>query len=66
MLTHYRQAMPCSETEKNSLEELISALMSQSKKYHPSRNLIFNNLGIFQKLKIAYFNGKKSFQFLLS
>jgi len=32
--------------------------LSQFKKYHPSGNLKFNNLGNFSKLKIAYFSGK--------
>jgi len=47
-----------SETEKIILEDLISSVLSQFEKYHPSGNLKFNYLGIFPKLKIAYFNGK--------
>jgi len=39
-------------TEKNILEDLFSAVMSQFKKYHPSENLKFNNFGIFQSLKL--------------
>jgi len=56
-LTHYRQAMPlddcrfCSETEKITLEDLLYSVLSHFKKYHPSGNLKFNNLGIFQSLK---------------
>jgi len=34
------------------------------KKYHPSGNLKFTNLGIFQSLKLRILK-KKSFQFLL-
>jgi len=33
------------------LEDLSSPVWSQLKKYHPSGNLKFNNLGIFQSLK---------------
>ena len=35
------------ETEKNILEDLFSSALSQFKKYHPSGNLKFNDLGIF-------------------
>jgi len=35
------------------------------KKYHPSWNMKFNNLGIFQSLKLRNLV-EKSFQFLLS
>jgi len=41
-----------SETEKNILEDLFSSVLSQSKKYHPSRNLKFNYLGLFQRSKL--------------
>jgi len=43
-LTHYRPAVPRSATEKkkNILENLFSLVLSQFKKYHPSRNLKFN------------------------
>jgi len=37
--------------EKNILEDLFSSVLSQSKKYHPSEDLKFNNLGNFQSLK---------------
>jgi len=40
-----------SETEKNIVEDLLSSVLSQFKKYHPSENLKFNDLGIFSKLK---------------
>jgi len=40
------------ETEKFILEDLFSSVLSQFKKYHPSENLKFNNLGIFQSLKL--------------
>jgi len=45
-------------TEKNILEDLFSSLLSQSKKYHPSGNLKFNYLGIFQGLKLLILMGK--------
>jgi len=47
--------------EKSVLEDLFSSVLSQFKKYHSSENLKLNNVGIFPKLKIAYFNGKISF-----
>jgi len=37
---------------RNILEDLFSSVLSQFKKYHPSENLKFNNLGIFQSLKL--------------
>jgi len=40
------------ETEKKNLEDLFSSVLSQFKKYHPSGNLKFNNLGIFLSLKL--------------
>jgi len=43
-----------SETEKNILEDLLSSVLSNSKKYHPSGNLKFDNLGIFQSLKLRF------------
>jgi len=47
-----------SETEKCSLEDLFSSVLSQSKKYHPSGNLKFNYLGILQRLKLRILVGK--------
>jgi len=47
ILIHYRQRCR-SETEKNILEDLSSSVLLQFEKYHPSGNLKFNNLGIFQ------------------
>jgi len=38
--------------QKNILEDLFSSELSQLKKYHPSGNLKFNNLGISQSLKL--------------
>jgi len=49
-LTHYRPAMPLGTRKKNILEDLFSSVLSQFKKYHPSGNLKFNYLGIFQSL----------------
>jgi len=40
-----------SETEKFILEDLLSWVLSQFKKYPPSGNLKFNNLDIFQSSK---------------
>jgi len=53
-------------TEKFILEELFSSVLSQFKKYHPSGNLKFNNLGVFQSLKMRILVGKKTFQSLLT
>jgi len=39
-------------TEKIILGDLLSSVLSQFNKYHPSRNLKFNYLGIFQSLKL--------------
>jgi len=47
-----------SETENFILEDLFSSVLSQSKKYHPSGNRKFNNLGIFQSLKLLNLMGK--------
>jgi len=41
-----------SETKTFILEDLTSSVLSQLKKYHPSRNLNFNDLGIFRSLKL--------------
>jgi len=37
---------------KNIVEDLFKSLLSQFKKYHPSGNLKFNNLSIFQSLEL--------------
>jgi len=37
---------------KNILEDLSSSVLSQLKKYHPSENLKFYNLGILKSLKL--------------
>jgi len=42
-----------SETEKFISEDLFSSVLSELKKYQPSGNLKFNNLGILKSLKIA-------------
>jgi len=41
-----------SATENNISEDLSSSVLSQLKKYHPSENLKFNNLRIFQSWKL--------------
>jgi len=38
--------------KKNIFEDLFSSVLSQLKKYHPTGNLKFNNLGILQSLKL--------------
>jgi len=48
VLTHYRLAIPFAK--KNILEDLFSSVLLQFKEYHPSGNLKFNNLPIFQSL----------------
>jgi len=40
------------------LQDLISSLLSIFKKYHPSGNRKFNNLGLFQILKLRNLAGK--------
>jgi len=40
------------------LEDLFSSVLSQFKKYHSSGNLKFDNLGIFQSLKLRNLMGK--------
>jgi len=47
-LTHYQRCR--SETEKIILEDLFSSILSKFKNYHPSANLKFDNLDIFQSL----------------
>jgi len=51
-LTHYRPTMPFKNRKKNISGDLLSAVLSKSAKYHPSVKLKFNNLGIFQSLKL--------------
>jgi len=41
-----------SATEKNIFEDLFNSILSQFKKYHPSGNLKFYNLGILNSLKL--------------
>jgi len=57
-LTHYRPAMPFGKRKKNILEDLFSSVLSLFKKYHPTENLTFNNLGIFLCLKLRNLMGK--------
>jgi len=47
-----------SETEKFILEDLFRSVLSQFKIYHPFGNLKFNNIRIFQNLKLRYLMGK--------
>jgi len=46
------------ENKKIILEDLFSSVLSEFKKYHPSINLKFNYLGLFQSLKLVNFIGK--------
>jgi len=48
------------ETKKNILEVILSSKWSQFEKYHLSRNLKFNNLGIFTSLKFRILMEKNS------
>jgi len=50
--------MPHSKTETFILEDLFSSVLSKFLKYHPSGNLKFYNLGIFQSLKLRNLMGK--------
>jgi len=43
--------MPFGNRKKSILEDLFCSVLSQFKIYHPSGNLKFLNLGIFQALK---------------
>jgi len=40
------------------LDDLFHSVLSKLKKYHPSGNLKFNNLGIFPSLKLRILMGK--------
>jgi len=44
--------------KKNIVEDLFSSALLQLKKYHPSENLKFHYLGIFQSLKLRILAGK--------
>jgi len=48
------------KTEKNILEDLFGSVLSEFKKYHLYRNIKFNNLGIFQSLKLRNLMEKPS------
>jgi len=43
---------------KTYLEDLFCSVLSKYKKYHSSGNLKFNNVGIFQSLKLRNLMGK--------
>jgi len=55
LLTHYRPALPFG----NKIEDLSSSVLSQLKKYHPSKNVKLNNLGIFRSLELRILVEKK-------
>jgi len=50
------------EREKFILEDLFSSELTKLKKYHPSGNLKFDNLGILKSLKLRHLMGKKSLE----
>ena len=52
-----------SETENFILEDIFSSLLSWFKKDHPSGNLKFINLGIFQSLKLRKLLGENPSNF---
>jgi len=52
--------------KKNILEDLLSKVLSQFKKISPLWKPEIKLFKHFLKLKIAYFNGKILYQFLLS
>ena len=49
--------------QKNILEDLFSSALSQFKKYYPSGNLKFNNLGISQSIKLRILVEKNPYNF---
>jgi len=49
--------------KKNVFEDLFSSVWSQLKKYNSSGNLKFNNLDIFQSLKLRILLEKNHFNF---
>ena len=53
------------QKKKTISEDPFSSVLSHFKKYHTSGNLKFNNLGIFQSLKLRTLI-EKSFQYLVS
>jgi len=57
ILAHYHPVMPPRNRKKN-LEDLHSPVLSQLKIFHPSGNLMFNNLGVSQSLKLRTSMGK--------
>jgi len=58
--THYRPAMPFGK-RKQYFKDFFSSVLSQfKKKYHPSGNLKFNNLGIFQSLILRFYRKNPS------
>jgi len=57
-LTHYRPAMPLGNSKIYFRGSFYGSILLHFKKYHPSGNLKFNNLGIFQSLKLHNLMGK--------
>jgi len=63
-----RNQLPPSDAarkQEKKLEDRFRSVLSFFKKCYPSRNVKFNNLGIFQSLKLRNL-WRKSFEFLLS
>jgi len=57
-LTHYRPTMPFGNRKIYFRGDLFSSALSQFEKYHPSGNMYFHNLGIFQSFKLCILVGK--------
>jgi len=49
--------------KKDILEDRYRSVLSQFQKYNPSGILNFNNLGIFQSLKLLILLGKNPYNF---
>jgi len=50
--------MPSGNRNKYFRESFLVQYLSQFKKFHPSGNVVFNYLGIFQSLKLRIFMEK--------
>jgi len=57
-LIHHHPAMPCGNWKKYFRAGPLCSVLSDLKKYHPPWNLKFNNVGIFQSLKLRNLLGK--------
>jgi len=55
ILTHYHPAMPFGNRNKYFKGSFQFSIVAQLKKYHHSENLEFNNVSIFQSLKLRIY-----------